>query len=98
MLARRSPTYAYSTPTALNTEEITTEVTAIVSSITKAPMHAITPDTDLRLELNVDSLQGLQIVAAIEKHFDVTVPDEEIDLYTNIRSIVDVVSRLRPRG
>lgn len=58
-------------------------------------MHLITPETDLRVELNVDSLQGLQIVAAIEKHFGVTVPDEEIDLYTNVRTIVETVDRLR---
>jgi acyl carrier protein len=71
------------------------EVATLVSAITKAPVHVIKPDTDLRLELNVDSLQGLQIVAAIEKHFGVTVPDEEIDLYSNIRTIAETVERLR---
>lgn len=71
------------------------EVAAIVGAITKAPVHAIRPDTDLRLELNVDSLQGLQIVAAIERRFGVTVPDEEIDLYANVRAIAETVERLR---
>jgi len=77
---------------ALNTTE--QEVAVIVSAMTKAPMHLITRDTDLRVDLNVDSLQGLQIVAAIEKHFGVTVPDDELDLYTNMRTIVDTVDRL----
>jgi acyl carrier protein len=71
------------------------EVASIVSAITKSPQHVIEPDTDLRLELNVDSLQGLQIVAAIETHFGVTVPDEEIDLYSNVRAIAATVDRLR---
>lgn len=71
------------------------DVAAIVSAITKTPVERVRPDTDLRVELNVDSLQGLQIVAAIEKHFGVTVPDEEIDLYTDVRTIVDTVERLR---
>ena len=74
------------------------DVAAIVAAITKTPVERIRPDTDLRLELNVDSLQGLQIVAAIENHFGVTVPDEEIDLYTNVRTIVDTVDRLRASG
>lgn len=71
------------------------EIATIVSQITKTPVERITPDTDLRLDLNVDSLQGLQIVAAIEKHFGVTVPDEELDSYANMRAIVETVSRLR---
>lgn len=74
------------------------EVAAIVSAITKSPLPAITPDTDLRLELNVDSLQGLQIVAAIERRFGVTVPDDEIDLYGNVRAIAETVDRLRHGG
>ena len=71
------------------------EVALIVSAITKTPVDLITPDTDLRVDLNVDSLQGLQIVAAIEKHFNVTVPDDELDSYTNMRTIVETVTRLR---
>lgn len=71
------------------------DVAAIVAAITKTPIERIQPDTDLRVELNVDSLQGLQIVAAIEKHFGVTVPDEEIDNYTSLRAIVETVERLR---
>ena len=71
------------------------EVALIVSAITKTPVDLIRPDTDLRVDLNVDSLQGLQIVAAIEKHFNVTVPDDELDSYTNMRTIVETVTRLR---
>jgi acyl carrier protein len=79
----------------LNTTE--QDVATIVSAITRAPIERIAPDTDLRIELNVDSLQGLQIVAAIEKHFDVTVPDDEIDMYTDVRTIAGTVDRLRGR-
>ncbi len=78
-----------------NTEQ---EVATIVSAITKSPLEIIQPDTDLRLQLNVDSLQGLQIVAAIERRFGVTVPDEEIDLYGSVKAIADTVDRLRGGG
>ncbi|MES1241948.1 MAG: acyl carrier protein [Acidobacteriota bacterium] len=70
-------------------------VVDIVSRITKAPPGRLRGDTDLRTDLNVDSLQGLQIVAAIEKRFGVTVPDEEIDFYTSVDAIVETVSRLQ---
>ena len=74
------------------------EVVEIVSRITKVPAIKLLPDTDLKANLNVDSLQGLQIVAALEKHFDITVPDDELDSYTSIRSIVETVKRLRPNA
>jgi acyl carrier protein len=71
------------------------EVIAIVAAITKAPADAIGPDTDLRLDLNVDSLQGLQIVAALENHFHVELPDEDLDATTSVRAIVEALQKAR---
>lgn len=75
--------------------DIEREVTEIVSRITKAPVERIGPDTHLQQELNVDSLQGLQILAVIEKRFGVSVPDDELDSYTSIREIVRTVENSR---
>jgi acyl carrier protein len=74
------------------------EVKAIVARITKTQIEMLTLDTDLRADLNVDSLQGLQIVAAIEKRLGVVVPDEEIDMYSSVRSIVETIERVHPPG
>ena len=70
------------------------EIIGIVSAITKSPAAAIGLDTDLRLDLNVDSLQGLQIMAAIEKRFGIEVPDDDLDLHTSVRVIAQTVVRL----
>lgn len=74
--------------------DIQSKVIELVSSITHIPESAIGPTTNLRTELNVDSLQGLQIVAEIEQQFGVRVPDEQIDFYTTIDSIVNMVEQL----
>jgi acyl carrier protein len=74
------------------------EVVQIVSRITKVPASRFTAETDLRTDLNVDSLQGLQIVAAIEKRFGFTVPAEEIDIYTSVKEIVATVERFQANG
>lgn len=71
------------------------EVTDIVSRITRVPPSRIGTDTHLRNELNVDSLQGLQILAAIEKRYGVAVEDDELDSYTSVREIVSTIERLR---
>jgi len=75
--------------------EVETAVRDIVTRITKVAPDRIGLDTDLKSELNVDSLQGLQIVAALENQFGVRLPDEELDNYTTVRLITDTVTRLR---
>jgi acyl carrier protein len=78
-------------------DPIQLDVIAIVAAITKTPARSILPDTDLRLDLNVDSLQGLQIVAALENHFKLQLPDEDLDATTSVRAIVEVLQRARAR-
>ena len=70
------------------------EVIAVVAGITRVPASRVTPDTDLRVDLNVDSLQGLQIVAALEKRFNVELSDEDLDSYTSVRSICAAIQRV----
>lgn len=69
------------------------DVIAIVAAITKAAPQSIGLDTDLRLDLNVDSLQGLQIVAALENHFHLELPDEDLDVTTSVRAIVEALRK-----
>jgi acyl carrier protein len=69
------------------------DVIAIVAAITKANPAAIGPDTDLRLDLNVDSLQGLQIVAALENHFHLQLADDDLDATTSVRAIVEALQK-----
>jgi acyl carrier protein len=71
------------------------QIIEIVSAITKAPAAVIGLDTDLRLDFNVDSLQGLQIMAAIEKRFGIQIPDDDLGLHTSVRVISQTVVRLR---
>lgn len=79
-------------------DSIQHDAIAIVAAITKAPVDSIGPDTDLRLDLNVDSLQGLQIVAALENHFNLQLPDEDLDATTSVRSIVAALEKARARA
>lgn len=74
-------------------DNVEQEVVKIVSRITKVPTANLLPDTDLKASLNVDSLQGLQIVAALENQFGIILPDEDLDSYTTIGLIVETVKR-----
>lgn len=76
--------------------DVESEVRSIIARLTKVPQETLRPDTNLVSELNVDSLLGLQIMAALEKQFGVSIPDEELDSYTTVRMIVDTVKKLHP--
>lgn len=76
-------------------DNIEQEVVSIVSHITKVPPEKLLPDLDLKAVHNVDSLQGLQIIAALETRFGIVLPDEDLDSYSSIRLIVETVRRLQ---
>ena len=72
--------------------DIEQEVVSIVSQITKVPPERLKRDTNLKSELNLDSLQGLQIIAALESKFDIVVSDDDLDNYASIGAIVEMVA------
>lgn len=67
--------------------ELETEVATLVAQVVRVPPEEIRPETDLRVAYNVDSLQALQIVALVERRFEVTVPLEEVDDYSSVGAI-----------
>ena len=77
------------------TDPVTGEIVEIVSRIVEIPPGALAMDADLRVEHGVDSLLGLQIVASIEKRFDISVPNEDLDCYSTVQEISELVHRLR---
>jgi acyl carrier protein len=75
-------------------EEIERDVVATIARIAKVPADKLKPEIDLRRDLRFDSLMGLKILAALEKRFDVTIPDEEIDKTRTVAAAVAAVKRL----
>ena len=75
-------------------DEIERDVIATIARVAKVPADKLKPDIDLRRDLRFDSLMGLKILAALEKRFEVTVPDDEIDRYRTVAAAIDVVKRL----
>ena len=68
-------------------------VREIVGEISRQDVASVGPDEDLVEVLSVDSLQGLQILAAVEKRFAIRLPDDELIKMRTIAAIVDAVSR-----
>ena len=67
-------------------ERVRKEIIAIVASIADLPVEAVGETATLE-SLGIDSLNGLRIVAAMEKRYGIDIPDEAIG---SIRSMPDI--------
>jgi acyl carrier protein len=77
---------------------IEAEVRALITDVARVDGSAIGPDEDLVERLGIDSLQGLQMLAAVEKRFALRLPDEDLVRLHTIGRIADVVERLQGRS
>jgi acyl carrier protein len=68
-------------------ETLIAEIVEIVAEIAEVEPGEITRDANLE-DLGVDSLDGLRIVAAVEKRYRIVIEESEI---TKIRSMPDIL-------
>ncbi len=76
-------------------QDVESVVREILVRVLRRDDPRIGRDDDLVEVLGIDSLQGLQILAGVEKRFGVRLPDEELIHMRTIGRITDAVERLR---
>jgi acyl carrier protein len=79
------------------TTDIEAGVRAVIHDVSRQET-TIGRDDDLVEVLGVDSLQGLQVLAGVEKRFDVRLPDEELIQMRTIGRIAEAVRRQQEVG
>lgn len=60
-------------------------VLQIIAETQKVPRESVTIDKTFQ-DLNIDSLDGINIIFALESEFNITIPDEGVE---NMRSVRD---------
>ena len=70
-------------------------VREVIGRVSRQDVSALGSDDDLVEHLGVDSLQGLQILAGVEKRCEVRLPDEELITLRTIRRIERAVENVR---
>ena len=76
--------------------DATTTASRVISVIAKTQhlaAEAVKIDSTFE-ELKIDSLDGINIVFAIEEEFDIEIPDDQAKLIRTVRDVVDGVDRL----
>jgi acyl carrier protein len=68
-------------------------VIAVIAKTQHIPADSVAIDSTFE-ELKIDSLDGINIVFAIEEEFQVEIPDEEAKLIRSVRDVVEGVDKL----
>jgi acyl carrier protein len=74
-------------------EELTQRVLGTIAQAQRIPQENVTIESTFE-ELGIDSMDGVNILFALENEFDITIPDEAAKQILNVRQMVDGVKRI----
>jgi len=70
-------------------EQTTDEILSLAANHFKVSRDQLTPDDDFFKKLGIDSLQALEMLTRLENHFNVELPDYEIQGVTDFRTLAE---------
>jgi acyl carrier protein len=79
------------------TDELTQRILRIIAETQRKDPTQVTIDSSFE-ELGIDSMDGINIIFALENEFNINVPDEEVKNIRSVRDVVEGVIRLIEAG
>lgn len=73
--------------------EIESKTKEIIALHFGMELDEITIDTNFVTDLNADSLDAVEVIMSVEDRFDISIPDEDANNLTTIKSVVDYVEK-----
>jgi len=74
-------------------QELTDRVLKVIAQSKRIPLETVTIDSDFQ-QLNIDSMDAVEILFALENEFDINIPDEEVREVRTVQQMVDGVAKL----
>ena len=78
-------------------DELTQRVLTVIANTQRIPRDKVTIDSSFE-ELGIDSMDGVNILFALENEFNITIPDEAAKQIRSIRQMVEGVETLLAGG
>jgi len=75
------------------TDDLEARVIEAISETQRIPADSISPNSTFE-ELNIDSLDGINIVFALENEFGISIPDESVQTMRSVGQAVEGVRQL----
>lgn len=80
-------------PIDLDPKELTGRVLRVIAETQRIPLESVTVDKTFA-DLKIDSLDGINIVFALENEFGISIPDEGVESMRSVQDAVDGVRTL----
>ncbi len=74
-------------------EDVTARVIRIIAETQRIPTDSISPDSTFE-ELKIDSLDGINILFAIENEFNINIPDDAAKSIRSVREMAEGIEKL----
>jgi acyl carrier protein len=74
-------------------EELAARVIAVIVRMQKIPAESVTLDKTFA-ELNIDSLDGINIMFEVESEFGIEIPDDEAKEIRSVRQMIEGIEKL----
>lgn len=74
-------------------EALTERVLGVIAATQRLPLEKVTPDKSFE-ELGIDSMDGVNILFALESEFNISIPDDEARGIQTVGAMVAGVQRL----
>jgi len=78
-------------------DELIRRVLNVIANTQRMPVEKITIDSTFQ-ELGIDSMDGVNILFALENEFNVTIPDEAAKQIRDVRQMIEGVEKLIAAG
>ena len=74
-------------------EELIQRVLKVIATSKRIPLETVTIDSDFQ-QLEIDSMDAVEILFALENEFDISIPDDEVRSVRNVRDMCTGVEKL----
>jgi acyl carrier protein len=74
-------------------DEIVQRVLKTIATSKRLPLETVTIDSEFQ-QLNIDSMDAVEILFALENEFDINIPDDEVRNVRGVRQMCEGVERL----
>ncbi|GJM24350.1 MAG: hypothetical protein DHS20C16_07650 [Phycisphaerae bacterium] len=75
------------------TQQIIDEIQKLAAEHFKVAPDHVAPDDDFFQKLGIDSLQALELLTRLENHFNIELPDYEMQGVVDFRTLADRISQ-----
>jgi NADH dehydrogenase (ubiquinone) 1 alpha/beta subcomplex 1 len=75
----------------LDAAEVTERILTVVKNFDKVDPDKVTAKSNFEADLGLDSLDGVEVVMAIEDEFAIEIPDAEADKIASVEDAVEYV-------